>query len=235
MPRCYPLRQALNYHSGSETHFQYAVAWCDFKEVADPGAAISIHSRHDDATQPPEQTLRGPNACIKMFGMTLIDGAVPPIFCEIARLCRHAAPKPRPFSTPPVRISSALSELYGTRLRRCLADPRRGWRSCMSCTRWCALSIWYSMPRGPTRFITGIHWSATFRDIHVAVKHNAAFPAQYESAGKSAGGFAPYRHRVVIGCEPMPDGARASVVVPCGHPDLKIACLASSHHRPFTG
>jgi hypothetical protein len=30
-----------------------------------------------------------------------------------------------------------------------------------------------------------------FRDIHVAVQHNAAFPAQYESAGKVLMGLHP--------------------------------------------
>jgi len=30
-----------------------------------------------------------------------------------------------------------------------------------------------------------------FRDIHVAVQHNAAFPAQYESAGKVLMGLRP--------------------------------------------
>jgi hypothetical protein len=38
MPRCRELRQALNNHSGAETHFQHAVVWSDLKEVADPGA-----------------------------------------------------------------------------------------------------------------------------------------------------------------------------------------------------
>src|ERR1700737_4594580 len=38
IPRCRQLRQALNNHSGSETHFQHGVVWSDLKEVADPGA-----------------------------------------------------------------------------------------------------------------------------------------------------------------------------------------------------
>ena len=37
-----------------------------------------------------------------------------------------------------------------------------------------------------------------FRDIHVAVQHNSAFPAQYESGRKSADGVAPGRHGLVI-------------------------------------
>lgn len=36
----------------TQTHLQHAIVWSDFEEVADPGAAISIHARHDDATQP---------------------------------------------------------------------------------------------------------------------------------------------------------------------------------------
>src|SRR2546423_12233247 len=41
IPRCGQLRQALNHHSRSETHFQHAVIWSDLEEVADPRAAIS--------------------------------------------------------------------------------------------------------------------------------------------------------------------------------------------------
>ena len=36
----------------TQTHLQHAIVWSDFEEVADPAAAISIHARHDDATQP---------------------------------------------------------------------------------------------------------------------------------------------------------------------------------------
>ena len=58
MPRYRQARQALNNHTGSETHFQHAVVWSDLKEATDPGAAISIRARHDDATQPPQDALR---------------------------------------------------------------------------------------------------------------------------------------------------------------------------------
>jgi hypothetical protein len=36
-----------------------------------------------------------------------------------------------------------------------------------------------------------------FRDIHVAVQHNSAFRAQYESAGKVLMGLHPARHGLV--------------------------------------
>ena len=58
MPRCRQVRQALNNHTGSETHLQHPVVWSDLKEATDPGAAISIHARHDNATQPSQGTLR---------------------------------------------------------------------------------------------------------------------------------------------------------------------------------
>jgi hypothetical protein len=58
MPPCHQLRQTLNNHTGSETDLQYAVVLSDLKETNNPGAAISIHARHDYATQPPQDALR---------------------------------------------------------------------------------------------------------------------------------------------------------------------------------
>ena len=43
-----------------QSHLQHAIVWSDLKEVADPGAAINIHARHDDATQPTQDPLRPP-------------------------------------------------------------------------------------------------------------------------------------------------------------------------------
>ena len=58
MPRCNQVRQALNNHTGSETDFQNSIALSDLKETNNPGAATSIHARHDDAAQPSQDALR---------------------------------------------------------------------------------------------------------------------------------------------------------------------------------
>jgi hypothetical protein len=55
-------------------------------------------------------------------------------------LCRRASLKPKPFSTPPVRMWSALWEPHGERSApeprtQVWQLPRRGWQSCTPCTR----------------------------------------------------------------------------------------------------
>ena len=52
------IRQALNDDTGTETDLQHAFVRSDLKKLEDPGAALFICARHNDATKPPHGTLR---------------------------------------------------------------------------------------------------------------------------------------------------------------------------------
>jgi len=72
MPR--QLRQTLNDRTGTETYFQHALVRSDFRKLGYPGAARCICSRHDNAADPPERTLRAVKHAHQNVRMMLIDG-----------------------------------------------------------------------------------------------------------------------------------------------------------------